>query len=55
VHVKKVRITEWPVEFPQRPRRKANTILDFLSPNAPDNRLEILRGQVKKRRRQAPR
>ncbi len=55
VHVKKVRITEWPVEFLQRPRRKANTIRDFLSPNAPDNRVEILRGQVKKRRRQAPR
>lgn len=43
-HVKEVRITEWPVEFLQRPRRTRNTIPDFLSPNAPANRLDILRG-----------
>jgi hypothetical protein len=43
-HVKEVRITEWPVEFLRRPRRTQNTIPDFLSPNAPANRLDILRG-----------
>jgi hypothetical protein len=46
-HVKEVRITEWPVEFLRRPRRTARTIPDFLSPNAPANRLDILRGLAK--------
>jgi IS5 family transposase len=46
-HVKEVRITEWPVEFLRHPRRTPNTIPDFLSPNAPANRLDILRGQRK--------
>jgi hypothetical protein len=49
VHVKEQRITEWPVEFLARPRRTRNTIPDFLSPNAPSNRLDILRGLAKKR------
>jgi len=44
-HVKEMRITEWPVEFLSRPKRKKNTIPNFLSPNAPINRLQILRGQ----------
>jgi len=44
IHVRKVRITEWPVEFLTRPRRSKNTIPDFLSPDAPPNRLEIIRG-----------
>jgi putative acetyltransferase len=43
-HVQEPRVTEWPVEFLQRPRRSANTIPDFLSPAAPPNRLDILRG-----------
>jgi hypothetical protein len=43
-HVKDVRIAEWPVEFLRRPRRTPNTIPDFLSPDAPKNRLDILRG-----------
>jgi hypothetical protein len=43
-HVKEVRITEWPVEFLRRPRRTPNTIPDFLSPSAPANRLDIIRG-----------
>lgn len=43
-HVKEVRITEWPVEFLRRPRRMQNTIPDFLAPDAPANRLDILRG-----------
>lgn len=44
VHVKQERLTEWPVTFLTRPRRTKNTIPDFLSPNAPENRLDILRG-----------
>src|SRR5690606_28484188 len=46
VHVKERRLTEWPVEFLKRPRRTEQTIPDFLSPDAPANRLEILRGLV---------
>jgi len=45
IHVKEVRLTEWPVEFLDRPKRTSNTIPDFLSESAPPNRLEILRGQ----------
>jgi putative acetyltransferase len=44
VHVKEERIAEWPVEFLSRPRRTASTIPDFMSPNAPPNKLAILRG-----------
>ena len=43
-HVKDLRITEWPVQFLRRPRRTLDTIPDFLSPSAPENRLDILRG-----------
>ncbi|MES2425818.1 MAG: GCN5 family acetyltransferase [Bacteroidota bacterium] len=46
IHVKEERITEWDVEFLNRPRRTENTIPDFFSPDAPANRLEILRGLV---------
>ncbi|RNC79704.1 MAG: GCN5 family acetyltransferase [Balneola sp.] len=46
IHIKKERITEWPVEFLSRPRRTDSTIPDFLSPTAPENRLDILRGNV---------
>ncbi|RXJ65640.1 GCN5 family acetyltransferase [Veronia nyctiphanis] len=46
IHVKEERITEWPIEFLKRPRRSENTIPDFLSPNAPENRLDIIRGIV---------
>ena len=48
-HAKKRRITEWSVAFLSRSRRKKNTIPDFLSPNAPRNRLAILRGLPKKK------
>ena len=47
IYVKEERITEWPVEFLRRPRRTPNTIPDFLSPDAPPNRLDILRGLAK--------
>jgi hypothetical protein len=46
VHVKKRRVAEWPVIFLARPRRTARTIPDFLAPNAPANRLEIIRGMA---------
>lgn len=46
LHVKEERLTEWPVEFLSRPKRTRNTIPDFLSPNAPSNRLDIIRGQA---------
>jgi hypothetical protein len=45
-HVVQERMTEWPVEFLDRPRRDERTIAGFLAPNAPANRLEILRGQA---------
>jgi hypothetical protein len=43
-HIKEQRLTEWPVEFLSRPKRAPNTITDFFSPNAPTNRLDVLRG-----------
>jgi len=49
IHVKKRRVTEWPVGFLSRPRRTKSTIPDFLSPTAPDNRLDILRGLARRR------
>ena len=44
IQVKEQRLTEWPIEFLKRPRRTAETIPNFLSPNAPGNRLNIIRG-----------
>jgi hypothetical protein len=44
IHMKEERITEWPVEFLGRPRRTERTIPNFLAPDAPANRLDILRG-----------
>lgn len=44
VHVKERRVTEWPVEFLSRPRRTPETIPNFLAPDAPPNKLDILRG-----------
>ena len=43
-HKKEPRVTEWPVEFLRRPRRTSQTIPAFLAPDAPENRLDILRG-----------
>lgn len=54
VHVKEERITEWPVAFLSRPRRTPDTISNFLSPNAPANRLEVLRGTANKKRKRNP-
>lgn len=45
-HVKEQRITEWPPEFLSRPQRTKRTIPDFMSPNAPINKLDIIRGLV---------
>jgi hypothetical protein len=47
VHVREERITEWPVAFLSRPKRDERTIPNFLAPDAPSNRLDILRGLVK--------
>jgi hypothetical protein len=44
IHKKEQRITEWAVEFLKRPKRNANTIPDFFAPDAPNNKLDILRG-----------
>jgi hypothetical protein len=44
IHVKEERIAEWAVEFLSRPKRSVHTIPDFLAPDAPINRLEIIRG-----------
>jgi putative acetyltransferase len=44
IHRRERRIAEWPVVFLTRPRRTESTIPDFLAPDAPPNRLEILRG-----------
>ena len=44
VHVKERRVTEWPVSFLARPKRTVDTIPDFFAPNAPANRLDIIRG-----------
>lgn len=45
VHVRNERIAEWPVEFLARPRRTEQTIPAFMAPDAPSNRLDILRGK----------
>ena len=44
MHVKEQRFAEWPVVFLSRPKRTPRTIPDFIAPNAPVNRLDILRG-----------
>jgi hypothetical protein len=44
VHVKERRVAEWPATFLRRPKRTARTIPAFFAPDAPSNRLEILRG-----------
>jgi hypothetical protein len=44
VHVKSRRLTEWPIEFLNRPKKNANTLPNFFALDAPGNRLDILRG-----------
>src|SRR5262245_9169347 len=44
VHVTQERIVEWSVAFLRRARRTPSTIPDFLAPDAPTNRLDIIRG-----------
>lgn len=43
-HVAERRLTEWPVSLLSRPKRTPRTIPDFFSPEAPTNRLAVLRG-----------
>lgn len=45
-HVKERCVAEWQVEFLSRPRRTPQTIPDFMAPDAPRNRLAIIRGQA---------
>lgn len=45
-HVTEERITEWRVEWLNRAKRKPSTIPDFFAPNAPENRIAILRGEA---------
>ncbi len=45
-HVKTERRAEWPVELLRRPRRTPTTIPRFLAPDAPANRLAIIRGEA---------
>ncbi|VXB72636.1 putative integron gene cassette protein [Luteimonas sp. 9C] len=47
LHVQERRVTEWPVHLLSRPRRTSDTIPDFLAPDAPANRLDIIRGLAK--------
>lgn len=44
VHVKKVRITEWRVEWLSQSRRTPGMLRAVFAPDAPANRLELLRG-----------
>jgi putative acetyltransferase len=53
MHVRAERVTEWPVVFLSRPRRDAMTIPEFFAPDAPPNRLDILRGLAPRRLRGA--
>ena len=48
VHIRKRREAEWPVRFLSRPRRTPRTIPDFIAPDAPTNRLDIIRGLAKR-------
>jgi|SRR5665213_519544 len=48
IHVTEERMVEWPVEFLLRPQRTPLTIPDFLAPDAPPNRLDIIRGLAPK-------
>jgi hypothetical protein len=53
VHVREQRVAEWPVTFLSRPQRDAMTIPAFFAPDAPANRLEILRGLAPRNPRDA--
>lgn len=44
IHKRENRVVEWPVEFLNRPRRNKDTIPNFLASDAPENRLDIIRG-----------
>jgi len=44
VHIVEERLAECPPEFLSRPKRTLYTIPDFLAPDAPPNRLDIIRG-----------
>lgn len=43
-HMKEERIAEWPIKFLMRPQRNELTIPNFMAPDAPINKLDIIRG-----------
>jgi hypothetical protein len=49
VHIVEERLAEWPPKFLSRPKRTPHTIPDFLAPDAPPNRLDIIRGLATKK------
>ncbi len=49
VHVVEERLAEWAPEFLSRPKRTPHTIPEFLAPDAPPNRLDIIRGLTNKK------
>jgi hypothetical protein len=44
IQVQEQQVTEWPVQLLTRPCRTSSTIPAFLAPDAPANRLDIIRG-----------
>jgi hypothetical protein len=46
-HVKEPRVAEWSVQFLKRQKRTSSTLTDFFAPDAPANKLDIIRGLVK--------
>ena len=46
VHMTEPRLTEWHADFLRRPKRTAATLPAFFAPNAPSNRVDIIRGLV---------
>lgn len=44
VHIKRRRITEWPMEFLHFPRREESTIPRFLASDTPADRMDVIRG-----------
>lgn len=43
-HIKTERVTEWPVEFLERPRTDEATLTKFFAADAPANKLDVIRG-----------
>lgn len=46
-HVRRQRVTEWPVELLLRPRRTPSTIPDLFASGADEQSLAVLRGEIR--------